>query len=201
MYASLVPRLWSETVDAHRQAVSDAILDATATLVLEGGLAAATMSAIAERSGIGRATLYKYFPDIDAILTAWHARQVAEHLQRLAAIGHDRGEPAAKLEVVLTEYAMIQLRHNHPDPPVPLHRGDKVNQVNQAHHRLSEFMRELIGDAVAVGAVRDDVPVDELASYCVHALTAARQLHSEAAAKRLVMITVSALQSPRRNAD
>lgn len=33
-----------------------------------------TMSRIAEEIGIGRATLYKYFPDVEAILLAWHER-------------------------------------------------------------------------------------------------------------------------------
>ena len=38
------------------------------------------MSQIAEQTGIGRATLYKYFPDVEAILLAWHERQVTGHL-------------------------------------------------------------------------------------------------------------------------
>jgi AcrR family transcriptional regulator len=40
------------------------------------------MSQIAAETGIGRATLYKYFPDVEAILVAWHERQVAEHQLR-----------------------------------------------------------------------------------------------------------------------
>ena len=50
----------------------EAILDATGELVLSRGLLAVTMSDIAEATGIGRATLYKYFPDVEAILNAWH---------------------------------------------------------------------------------------------------------------------------------
>ncbi|WP_376776163.1 TetR/AcrR family transcriptional regulator [Nonomuraea jabiensis] len=34
------------------------------------------MTRIAEKVGIGRATLYKYFPDVEAILTAYHERNV-----------------------------------------------------------------------------------------------------------------------------
>ena len=79
-YSWVVPRLWDETIEAHRRAVRGATLDTTAALVAEHGLASVTMSQIAAETGIGRATLYKYFPDVDAILVAWHERQVAEHL-------------------------------------------------------------------------------------------------------------------------
>ncbi|TIL19051.1 MAG: helix-turn-helix transcriptional regulator, partial [Mesorhizobium sp.] len=55
-----MPKLWNETIDAHRRAVRDATLDTTAALVAEHGLLSVTMSKIAEETGIGRATLYKY---------------------------------------------------------------------------------------------------------------------------------------------
>ncbi|TJV36742.1 MAG: helix-turn-helix transcriptional regulator, partial [Mesorhizobium sp.] len=55
-----MPKLWNETIDAHRRAVRDACLDTTAALVAEHGLLSVTMSKIAEETGIGRATLYKY---------------------------------------------------------------------------------------------------------------------------------------------
>lgn len=41
------------------------------------------VAAIAERVGIGPATFYKYFPDVESILVAWHARDFAAHLQHL----------------------------------------------------------------------------------------------------------------------
>ena len=82
-----MPKLWTETIEAHRRAVHEAVLDTTAALVAEHGLRAVTMSQIAEQTGIGRATLYKYFPDVEAILVAWHDRHVSGHLEQLAAPG------------------------------------------------------------------------------------------------------------------
>ncbi len=38
------------------------------------------MLQIAEEAGIGRATPYKYFSDAEAILLAWHERQISAHL-------------------------------------------------------------------------------------------------------------------------
>src|SRR5438132_8623600 len=107
MYPCLVPNLWSETVQAHRREVRDAILHTAAALVAKHGLHSVTMSQIAEETGIGRATLYKYFPDVEAILVAWHERQVAGHLERLGEVrdrAHDAGD---RLEAVLEAYALI----------------------------------------------------------------------------------------------
>src|SRR5687767_5873493 len=85
-YTGLVPKLWNDTIEAHRREVRDAILETTAALVAKLGLASVTMSQIAEETGIGRATLYKYFSDVEAILVAWHERQITNHLQYLAEV-------------------------------------------------------------------------------------------------------------------
>src|ERR1039458_1901512 len=84
VYDDRVPKLWTDTVEEHRRAVRDATLDATAKLLAGQGLASVPMSKIAAEAGIGRATLYKYFPDLESILIAWHERQVASHLEQLA---------------------------------------------------------------------------------------------------------------------
>ena len=57
VYTGVMPRLWNETIEAHRAAVRDAILESTWALVDEHGLRSVTMSQIAEKAGIGRATL------------------------------------------------------------------------------------------------------------------------------------------------
>jgi hypothetical protein len=51
--------------------------------------------------------------------------------------------------------------------------------------------------AVETGDARDDVPPDELAVYCLHALRAAAVLPSPAAVRRLVQLTLDGLEPPR----
>ena len=194
MYAKGVPKLWNETIQAHRWAVRDAILDTTAALVAEHGLASVTMSQIAETTGIGRATLYKYFPDIEAILVAWHERQIKGHLERLVEVRDRAGDADERLEAVLEAYALIhhELRLAHgTDLAALLHRREHVARAQQ---HLRDFIRDLLTEAAATGNVRDDVAPDELASYCLHALTAASSLRSNAAVRRLVTVTLRGLQ-------
>src|SRR5262245_15702146 len=92
-----VPKLWNATIEEHRREVRDAILDATAALVMKHGLASVTMSEIADQAGIGRATLYKYFSDVEAILLAWHERHVAGHLAQLIAVRDRAGAAVDRL--------------------------------------------------------------------------------------------------------
>jgi len=186
-----MPRLWNETIDAHRNAVRDATLDATAALVAENGLLSVTMSRIAERTGIGRATLYKYFRDIDAILVAWHERQVNAHLEQLIKIRDQAQNAEAALEAVLMAYALIAQQHRGSGNAATLHQGE---HVAQAHRRLGHLVRDLLLGGVATGHVRDDVTPEELAIYCIHALGGANALHSKAAVQRLVSVTLAGLR-------
>src|SRR5262249_3361738 len=147
-----------------------------------------TMSQIAESTGIGRATLYKYFPDAEAILRAWHQRQISRHLEYLREVRARAGDAGQKLEAVLEAYALINRErlqhtarhqgsqhhagrgHGGTDLAAFLHRDD---QVAHAEKQLRSMIRELLAEAAKTGAVRDDVPPDELANYCIHSLSGA----------------------------
>ncbi len=192
-YTELVPKLWNETIEEHRRAVRDAVLETTAKLVAEQGLRAVTMSRIAEESGIGRATLYKYFPDVESIMAAWHERQIAGHLDQLAQLRDRAGTPGERLAAVLEAYAFIQQqRHGHGgELSALLHRGD---HVAHAEKHLRQFIRGLLVEGVEAGEVRDDVAPDELTGYCLHALAGAGGLTSKAAVRRLVAVTLSGLR-------
>jgi AcrR family transcriptional regulator len=193
MYTPMVPKLWTQTIEAHRREVRDAVLDTTAALVAGHGLLSVTMSQVAEQTGIGRATLYKYFPDVETILLAWHERQVSGHLEHLAQV-RDHADPRHRLEAVLEAYALISRgSHGHHNAELAafLHRDE---QVAHAQQRLRHMIRDLIREGVLAGDVRDDLPPDELATYCLHALAASTTLPSDAAVRRLVKVTLRGLR-------
>ena len=191
-----MPRLWQDTIEAHRRDLHGAILDTAADLVTERGLLSVTMSQIAQATGIGRATLYKYFSDVEAILAAWHERQVSCHLEQLAAARDQEGDAYQRLEAVLEAFAFLQhdIRVAHcTELAAHLHRGE---HVAHAQHHVRGLVRDLVADAGEAGDVRSDVVPDELANYCLHALTAANDLSSKAAVRRLVQVTLAGLCAP-----
>jgi AcrR family transcriptional regulator len=194
-----VPKLWDATIEAHRRAVREATLDTTAALVAEHGLRSVTMSRIAEETGIGRATLYKYFSGVEAILVAWHERQIAGHIAYLIEIRDQAGDAGERLEAVLEAYALIrQGAHDRHDTELAafLHR-DEQKHVARAQRRLRAMIRDLVAEGAETGRVRGDVAPDELATYCLHALAAASSLPSKAAVRRLVTITLAGLGTSR----
>jgi hypothetical protein len=75
-----------------------------------------------------------------------------------------------------------------------LHRGGHVAHAEQ---HLKALLRGLRNEAAAASDVRKDVPPDELATYCLQALTAAGRLSSKGALLRLVKVTLAGLRRSR----
>ena len=188
-----MPKLWSDTLETHRREVVDAILTATAALVSQHGLRSVTMSQIAEESRIGRATLYKYFPDVEAILVAWHERQLHAHLAHLEALADRSGPAAERLEAVLDAFALIQHEHRDHELTGLLHQGA---HVQHAERHVRGLLQRLLTEGAKAHDIRSDVPPEELAAYCFHALRAAGSLSSKAAVRRLVLVALAGLAPP-----
>jgi AcrR family transcriptional regulator len=190
-----MPRLWTATVEAHRQEVGDAIMHTTTALVHEHGLRSVTMSQIAKQVGIGRATLYKYFPSVEAILLAWHERRISDHLEHLAHVRDHAGAPMERLQAVLEAYALVgrETRDHHDDELAAFLHRDK--QVRRAEDQVRHMIRDLIAECVRAGLVRGDIEPEELANFCLHALAAGRGMRSKPAVERLVRVILDGLRA------
>jgi AcrR family transcriptional regulator len=193
-----MPKLWTETIETHRREVREAILDTTVALAAEHGVLSVTMSQIAEETGIGRATLYKYFPDVEAILVAWHERHVTGHLRHLTALAGQSGGAGERLEAVLDAYALITYeRPRGTELAALVHRDEHLAQVQE---ELLALITGLLAEAAKSGEVRRDVTPGELARYCLHALAAAGSVVSKPAVRRLVRVTLAGLRPEPRKA-
>lgn len=195
-----MPKLWSDTIETHRHDVREAILDAAGRLSTSEGLLAVTMSRVAAEAGIARATLYKYYPDAETILHAWHERHVEAHLTRLNELASTNKTPGARLKAVLDEYARIRhsrSQHGTPELGALLHRSEAMAGPEQ---RLLQLFHDVISEGAESGEIRNDVAPDELATYCLHAIAAAGSAGTPAALSRVVGMTLTALTSHDRAA-
>lgn len=180
-----MPRIWAETIDTHRRQVNDAILDATAELMAEHGPMSVGMSAIAQRAGIGRATLYKYFPDVESILAAWHARDFGEHMQHLK----DLSDTETVTLDDLTEFVQLQRRHHAHDTGTDVvgtlaHAlAGYPSVIEDAIEPVIATLTELIAGLAQRKEVRADHDPKLLARWLLHVVHAPADLDDRAIAQ------------------
>lgn len=105
---------WQEAQQSARErAATDRILTAAAELFGRDGVAAVGMAEVAEAAGCSRATLYRYFPNRQALHAAFvhrEARAVATTVRLRAA---EVADPDERLIVALTT-AVAQVRDTPP---------------------------------------------------------------------------------------
>jgi AcrR family transcriptional regulator len=76
---------WTAVRSEHRLRQQEHIAETAMELIVERGLAGVSMSLLAERAGVSRATLYHHFPDLEHVMLAWLGLQVSRFAQTLTA--------------------------------------------------------------------------------------------------------------------
>jgi AcrR family transcriptional regulator len=79
------------------------IIDATIALHQERGDVGTTISAIADRAGVGRVTVYRHFPDERALLSACTGHYLAQNPPPTPEAWRDIADPDARLRAALGE--------------------------------------------------------------------------------------------------
>jgi AcrR family transcriptional regulator len=132
------------------QLTFDALVEAAAQVFERHGYAAGTTNRIAERAGVSIGTLYQYFDDKDAVLTAVFDRHFAEGAATVApALAKLRDDPPPEPEPLLHDIleAMVALHAREPK----LHR-----LLFEEAPLAPKLMRQVVEleDAIAVEVAR-----------------------------------------------
>jgi AcrR family transcriptional regulator len=138
--------------DAERSIAS--ILDAAVNALGEDQ--EASMSEIARRAGVVRATIYVHFPTREALLEAVTARAFAEVAAVISAAEPERGHPADALERVVAGTWRTLGRYH---ALIAINVGEHTHE--ELHHRHGSvlgMLLPLIERGQAGGAFRTDVP-------------------------------------------
>jgi len=86
------------------------ILDVTYGLLLDVGLGGTSMAGIARRAGVSRATLYRRWPNVHAVVAALMTREFAAMTER----AFDPEAPSARSGLVLGVVRMVRAVREHP---------------------------------------------------------------------------------------
>lgn len=92
-----MPKIVGKSLADHRAMVRANIFEAFAELMGEHSFEAISMSALAERAGIGRTAIYHHFPDREAVLIAFASYSTESYLSDLREAIGDQDEPGEML--------------------------------------------------------------------------------------------------------
>jgi AcrR family transcriptional regulator len=174
-----MPSKWSDLLDRHRAELRERILAAALELLRERGMAGLTMSALAERAEISRATLYHHFPDIDAVLAAWVGAEIERSLEVLMREAAQIPAPLDRLQYLVDAQLTTFASHNHrlsadlfeSEASPPSIRREVAARMAP----LRQMLATTIDEAKAAGAFAPDVDTPLAADLVLGLLGAARR--------------------------
>lgn len=133
-----------------------------------------TMADIAARANVARATLYRYFPNREAVMLAVFREEARDFLYLFR---RKVGEAESFCEFLL-DYLVFTLKHA---PKTPLHQALFSEEAAlwvsrnylgdpESMQLTADFFRESFRVARRVGEVRDDIDLDEIVGYAARLL-------------------------------
>jgi TetR/AcrR family transcriptional repressor of mexCD-oprJ operon len=143
--------------EALRDRTAAAIIDSAATVLAVRG-EAASMEEIANSAGIGRATLYRYFPNREELLRAMAAASVRELTARVKEADLD-GVP---FEEAIARLARGIVATGSKYIALSLDSTRLTDAYPEVETEVLEPIRALFRRAIADGSLRQDLPPDFL---------------------------------------
>ena len=146
-----------------------AILDAAAHALSEHG-GRTSMADVAAAAGVSRATLYRYYPDREALLDALASNALADAAARLADAGLERAPVEQAIERIVRALIAVGDRYG-----VLVRERIEVDKA-EADRLVGAPMRAVFARGVESGLFRQDLSPDVLLELFGGALIAALKL-------------------------
>lgn len=133
---------------ARSQAMVEAILEATARVLAERGYAGTNTNVVAERAGVSVGSVYQYFPNKDALVTALHERHGAQMYAAIAAVLGDerpdglRGHVQAMVRALLAAHRVAPELHRVLEKEFPFF--DAPREQSPADGGIFRQVRQLL---------------------------------------------------------
>jgi AcrR family transcriptional regulator len=155
-----VPKIRAATIEEHRAATIDQLLDAFGALVLDRGYEAVNFADVASRAGLARTAVYNYFPDRETMLIAWTDREVRRAIEGLQQQVADAEPGEEQLKIfVARQIADFASRHLPPGQEVIRFLNPETYERFMGHlEPLREIVHQIVIDGMQAGAFGEGDP-------------------------------------------
>jgi AcrR family transcriptional regulator len=138
----------------------EALLAAAGEVYSERGVEA-SLEEIARRAGVGIGTLYRHFPNRDALNEAVYRREVESLCDGAEQLLADH-EPVDALSAWMRQFAGYVARKRGMAMALKSALGPDNELFSYSHRRIRESLGLLVDAAVKVGQIRSDVDTEDL---------------------------------------
>jgi AcrR family transcriptional regulator len=163
-----VPRLIATTLAEHRAHQRAALLDAAFALLTEGGYAAMTFSALADRTGLARPSVYSYFASRDDLAVAVCERELPRWLESVQAAMDQAADPADKVAAYIRSQLELAAAGRH-DLANVLGRAQLSSDARARIWAIHERFDPKVADVLGGLGVRQPAEVAALVQGVVNA--------------------------------
>lgn len=171
-------QIWPRVMATAREELLAHIGRTALELAAEHGLAGTSMSQLAKAAGVARATLYKYFADLESAIVAYLSAEADRYRDALTSALAKVDDPLGRLDL----YIDHQIEYLNS----PAHRIG-ASQMEAAGLSAASFARykshvapvrdvvqAVLRDGIAAGTFRADLDAELQASFLLHLMNGAR---------------------------
>lgn len=142
-----MPRIQAPTIVAHRELRRQQLIAAAMELAMVGGADAVTVSAVAQKAGLARSSIYEYFSSSADLIADLVVEELDYYTARLAEAIKDVTDPFEKIELWIAEGLRYVEDGRHMlvkslnTVATPEYRKD---EIAMGHRRLISPLREAL---------------------------------------------------------
>lgn len=153
-----------ESLPVHEPGARRRILDATYSLVEQRGMAQVSMTAIADKAGVSRQTVYNNFPDVETAMLGYVLDELARTATRIEQTLSTLRDPENQIRSFVTE---LIRRFAQQDFQVSIQAAmspTAVKAIETATGPLRKMLEEILVEGVETGQFISGIAAERLAT-------------------------------------
>lgn len=166
---------WQEQLADARIGLRHAIQDAAVRLVAELGMPNVSMSAVAEKAGVSRQTLYNHYPDLESIVLDAARSEIQVASGMITDVVESTPDAATALDIYVRGTLSSPTHNETVISGAGMSPGGEsaiFEMLEPVHQNLRDILRRGVED----GSFREDVVPEDVSEVMFHMIGSGRRL-------------------------